>query len=128
MPVAAEITDTYAGYFAAFQRLDPAAVAPYFHLPCVMVTAGAVTVATTADEVTRLFDGMMTRLRGIGYASTDLLDRRVRVLGAGLAQLTISAVRRRADGAELERIGATYLYRRADGWKVAMIAVHDPDV
>jgi hypothetical protein len=127
MSEAEQITDAYAGYFRAFQTLEPDGIVPYFHLPCTMVTAGTVAVATTAAEVAGLFDGMMTRLRGHGYASTDLLDSRVRMLGDGLGQLTISAIRLRADGTELERIGATYLFRRADAWRIAVIVVHDPD-
>jgi ketosteroid isomerase-like protein len=122
------IIRTYAAYFDAFQRLDPEAVLPYYHLPCAILTSEAVLAVSGAAEARELFAGMMKGLAARGYGRSEWTRLGVKQLSASLALLSAAVIRYRTDGAELERFGATYTFRRTDsGWKIVTLAVHDVD-
>jgi ketosteroid isomerase-like protein len=120
------IARTYAAYFEAFQRLDPEAVLPYYHLPCTIVLSDAVLAVAGVAEARALFAEMMKDLAARGYGRSEWTRLGVKQLGASLAVLSAAVIRYQTDGAELERFGATYLLRRTDaGWKIAVLTVHD---
>jgi len=123
------VTETYTDYVARFQTLDPRAVLPYYHLPCMFVSPRGVAVMTTPVEVEAVFAGIMADLSRRGYGRTALTRLRVRLLDETIALLSATGVRYRTDGEELEGLGATYTLRRVGaGWRIVLTTVHAPDV
>lgn len=123
------ILNIYADYVAAFQTLDPRAVLPWYHLPCLLQSARGLLVLATAADLEALFAPMMADLKARSYARTELTALQVKQLNARGALLTIRGVRIATSGAELERIGASYLLHKAAGaWQFALLAVQDADV
>jgi arsenate reductase (thioredoxin) len=121
------IRRTYEEYFTVFQTLRAEAVAPFYHVPCLVFAPQGVTVMTTSEEVRALLRTMRTALQARAYARSEHGGLQVKVLGGQAALLTTNVVRYAADGRELERFGATYNFRKTDdGWKIAMITIHDP--
>lgn len=122
------IVGMYGAYFRAFQTLDPEAVIPYYHVPCMLLAPQGVLVVATAAEARTLFAGMMKGLEARGYAKSESAGLRVTRLSDDTAVLSTRVVRLKADGDELERFGATYSLRRTDaGWKIVVLTVHDAD-
>ena len=122
------IARMYTGYFEAFQRLDPDAVLPYYHMPCAILIPEAVLAVAGVAEARALFAEMMKGLAARGYGRSEWTGLGVKQLGANLAVLSAGVIRYRTDGAELERFGATYMLRKTDaGWKIAVLTVHDAD-
>jgi ketosteroid isomerase-like protein len=116
----------YTTYFEAFQRLDPDAVLPYYHVPCLILAREALHAITRVDEMRSLLGQMMGGLKASAYQRSEWTSLGVRQLDDRLAMLSAGVIRYKSDGAELERFGATYTLRRTDsGWKFVMLAIHD---
>ncbi len=117
------ILTTYADYITAFQTLDPQAVLPWYHLPCLFQSARGLQLLATAADLEALFARMMADLKARSYARTELTEIQVKQLNASGALLTIRGVRVAASGAEIERIGASYvLHKTAGTWQFALVA------
>ena len=120
------IVRTYTEYFGAFQTLDPEAVLPYYHLPFMVLSPAGVAAAGDTASARTMFSGMMSALRGRGYARSEWSRLGVQQLGEDAAMLGCGVARFKTDGTVLERFGATYTFRRTDaGWKIAVLVVHD---
>jgi ketosteroid isomerase-like protein len=124
----AAITQTFANYIQTFQRLDPHATLPYFHLPCMFIPPQGVRVLATAADVEALLTEVMEGLKARSYARSELMDLRVKQMSGNTALVSVSRVRYAADGRELEQSGETYTLRRTEGgWKIAVAMIHDSD-
>jgi ketosteroid isomerase-like protein len=124
----AAITQTFANYIQTFQRLDPHATLPYFHLPCMFIPPQGVRVLATAADVEALLTEVMEGLKARSYARSELMDLRVKQMSGNTALVSVSRVRYAADGQELEQSGETYTLRRTEGgWKIAVAMIHDSD-
>jgi ketosteroid isomerase-like protein len=122
------INQTFTHYIQTFQRLDPHATLPYFHVPCMFIPAQGVRVLATAADVEALLAQVMEGLKARSYARSELMDFRVKQMSGNTALVSVSRVRYATDGRELERLGETYTLRRTEGgWKIAVAMIHDPD-
>jgi ketosteroid isomerase-like protein len=122
------ITQTFTNYIQTFQRLDPHATLPYFHVPCMFIPLQGVRVLASAADVETLLIQVMEGLRARGYARSALMDLRVKQMSGNTALVSVSRVRYATDGRELERLGETYTLRKTEGgWKIAVAIIHDPD-
>jgi ketosteroid isomerase-like protein len=122
------ITQTFTHYIQTFQRLDPHATLPYFHVPCMFIPAQGVRVLATAADVETLLTQVMEGLKARSYARSELMDFHVKQMSGNTALVSVSRVRYATDGRELERLGETYTLRKTEGgWKIAVAMIHDPD-
>jgi len=122
------ITRTFGNYVRTFQRLNPGAVLPYFHVPCMFIPPQGVRVLATAADVEALLTQVMEGLKARNYARSELMDRHVKQMNENTALVSVSRIRYATDGQELERVGETYTLRRTEaGWKIAVAMIHDPD-
>jgi hypothetical protein len=106
------ITQTFTNYIQTFQRLDPHATLPYFHVPCMFIPPQGVRVLTTAADVEALLIQVMEGLKGRSYARSELMDFHVKQMSGNTALVSVSRVRYATDGREMERFGETYTLRR----------------
>ena len=121
------ITQTYTDYVRAFHTLDPQAILPYCHVPCMFISSQGVRVMTTPAELEDFLTRMMAGLKARGYARSEITDLQVKQMSDHVAFLSVSRVRYTTDGQELERLGETYTLRKTDdGWKIVVATVHDP--
>jgi ketosteroid isomerase-like protein len=122
------ITQTFTNYIETFQKLDPHATLPYFHVPCMFISPQGVRVLVTAADVEALLSQVMEGLKARGYARSELLDRHVKQMSGDIALVSVGRVRYATDGRELERFGETYTLRRTEaGWKIVVAIIHDAD-
>src|SRR5262245_2924863 len=119
------ITQTFNNYTQTFQRLDPRAVLPYFHVPCMFIPTQGVRVLATAADVEALLTQVMEGLKARSYARSELTELHVKRMSENTALVSVSRVRYKSDGQELERLGETYTLRRTEGgWKIAVAMIH----
>jgi ketosteroid isomerase-like protein len=122
------ITQTFTNYTQTFQALDPRAVLPYFHFPCMFIPPQGVRVLATAADVEALLTQVMESLKARSYARSELTELHVKQMSGNTALVSVSRIRYATDGRELERVGETYTLRRTEGgWKIAVAMIHDPD-
>ena len=122
------ITQTFTNYTQTFQALDPRAVLPYFHFPCMFIPPQGVRVLATAADVEALLTQVMESLKARSYAWSELTELHVKQMSGNTALVSVSRIRYATDGRELERVGETYTLRRTEGgWKIAVAMIHDPD-
>jgi ketosteroid isomerase-like protein len=122
------ITQTFTNYTQTFQTLDPRAVLPYFHFPCMFIPPQGVRVLATAADVEALLTQVMESLKARSYARSELTELHVKQMSGNTALVSVSRIRYATDGRELERVGETYTLRRTEGgWKIAVAMIHDPD-
>jgi ketosteroid isomerase-like protein len=123
------IVQTLRDIFESFQTLDPRAMVPHYHTPCLSIAAEGVTVMATAADVEARFARVMASLKARGYARSDFSDVRVTLLGENIALLSVNGARYKTDGKVLEPLGVTYTLRKyGTAWKVVVLTRHDPDV
>ncbi len=121
------VLETFRRYVKAFETLQPEAVVPYYHEPCLFMSPQVVMTLQSSANVVAFFTTVMAGLRGDGYASSAFPHLRVRMLSDVVATVEGVGTWKRADGTELRRFGLTYTLRRNDsGWRIAVAVVHDP--
>ncbi len=114
-------------YFTAYISLDPKRVAPYYHEPFMLVSAGRASSFATHADLEAWLQPALAALKERGYARSEWPQLHVNLLSSGVAIASALVVRYKTDGQEMERFGVTYLLRKtSDGWKVAVLAAHDP--
>lgn len=122
------ITRTFVDYTQTFQTLEPHAVLPYFHVPCMFIPPQEVRVLPTAVDVEALLIQVMEGLKARGYARSELMNLHVKQMSGNTAFVSVSRIRYATDGQELERLGETYTLRKTEaGWKIAAAMIHDPE-
>ncbi|MFL6650108.1 MAG: nuclear transport factor 2 family protein [Sulfurifustaceae bacterium] len=121
------ITRTYNDYIRAFHTLDPRAFAPYYHLPCLVISPPKPVALASSAEVEAYFERVTRGLKARNYARTEFTELRVQPLCAETALLHARGARYKADGEKLQALTATYLFQRTGSdWKIAVIVMHDP--
>ena len=124
----AAVTRVLADYYKAFSTLEPAAIAPHFHEPSLLISPLGVTAAPTGATVAQTFTSPMQALRARGYGRSELTMLNLQQLSASAMWASGVAVRYKVDGAELERVGVTYVLNKSGGeWKIAVTILHDAD-
>ena len=125
----AAIVQTFRDYVRSFQSLEPGALAPYFHLPCLFISDQGVRVMANAGELQAFIAQLMENLKARGFARSEVADMRVSRMSENIALVSVRRIRHKTDGSELERLGETYTLRKIDDdWKLSAAMVHDPDV
>lgn len=124
----AAVTRVLGDYYKAFSTLDPAAIAPFFHEPSLLVGPPGVTAAPGGAAVVHIFTPIMEALRARGYGRSELTMLNVKPLSATITWASGVAVRYKVDGSELERAGVTYVLNKSgNNWKIAVLILHDAD-
>ena len=126
------IIQTYRDYVQDFQSLDPKAILPYYHAPCISISSREVRVMATLSDIEESFAGNMEILRQNKYARTDIIEIHVRKMSTGLALVSVDLERYTSDG---ERLGGptrtypyTYTLRKVDdNWKIVVAMAHAPE-
>lgn len=114
-------------YLRAFETLDPGALVPFYHLPCMFITSQGVVVVSDAAAALGLATALVQQARAQGYRRSEMPTLEISRLGPGLASASGTFVRLDAAGAELMRFGFTYLLRaEADRWQFVVAAAHPP--
>jgi hypothetical protein len=115
-----QVETMYAAYSGAFNHGDIASVVRYISAPYVMtIGANAPIVALTADDVRRMFDANLVRMKGHGWARSDYAIVHVWPLSDGHALLMTDITRFRPDGSVLETGRYCYSARRAEPmWQI----------
>lgn len=114
-------------YVAAFETLDPDAVASFYHLPCVFVGPPGVTVVADASAARGMARALIEHARGQGYRRTEIRALETRALAESLASATGVFVRFGSEGKEISRFGFAYTLLReaAVGWRIVVAVAHD---
>jgi hypothetical protein len=116
---------TFRQYTDAFRTLDPDAVAPFFHLPAVMLTPRGDFAFHSAEDVAKLYAHVMVELREQRYRATvfDKLDEIA--IGEGLSAVHGIGRWENDEGATFSRFEAGYVLRlgERDAWKIALATI-----
>ena len=123
-----EAVKAFIDYAKAFETLNPQAVVPYYHEPCMFISPQGVVVLTSQAHVGTFFAEVMEGLSARGYARSTFLNLQGKQLSDILAVVSGVGVWLKADGDELQRFGLTYTLRNTDGnWKIIVATVHDTE-
>ena len=127
-----DIIKTYHDYVEAFMTLEPSAIIPYYHVPCIIIATSSVTVLSTPEEIAANFSIGMEALKKSGYARSDIINLDVAQKGVGVAVVIADLKRYTKEGKQLGSQGGlyryTYTFRKADDqWRVAAVISHDPN-
>ncbi|HSC82226.1 MAG TPA: nuclear transport factor 2 family protein [Pseudomonas sp.] len=117
----------FLSYTRAFQKLDPRAVAPYFHEPAFHVTADGARMLPDAPAVEQMYQQVMADLPARGYVRTDFSGLEAHCLSDNLAQVSGTGEWKTGANETLMRFGMTYTLRRSAGsWRIVVGLIHDP--
>lgn len=118
--------EALAAYVTAFATLEPEAVLPFYHLPCLFVSPQGAHAITEPAGLRALVTALMAQARGQGYHRTGTVGLEARRLGTALASLSGTFVRFNAAGGEIGRFGFAYTLRLGEeGWRIAVALAHD---
>src|SRR5512139_1417662 len=92
--------ETLRAYLRAFESLDPDAVVPFYHLPCMFITPVGVTLVSHADSARGVASTLIDHARSQDYRRTDCLALDVKLLGQRLASLSGTFARFDSKGEE----------------------------
>jgi ketosteroid isomerase-like protein len=119
----------YTDYFEAFRSKDPHKIVPYYHTPCMFLTARSLATLLTTEELVAEFGRIMGELGRRGYERTQIRSLDIKLLSEELAVVAIQGTRYRKDNEVLESLGAVYTLRKLDSsWKIVLTTVHDPNI
>jgi hypothetical protein len=127
--LAADVAGFFAGYAAAYDAFDAAAIAERFDVPSYILHADRDSAAFTSREA--LVANMervneINRANDYGRAEPGALT--LKILAPTLVLATVPWTIRTRAGSVLWRFTCTYnLARRADGWKILVCTNHEPD-
>ena len=111
----------------AFESLDPAAVALFYHLPCMFIVPGGVALISDSDAARGLASTLIEQARSQDYRRTEILNLEVKTLAEPLAMLSGVFARFNANEIETSRFAFVYTMRRDDtGWRIVVAIAHDP--
>jgi hypothetical protein len=121
--------ETLNAYVRAFASLDPDAVVPFYHQPCLFIAPGRVALIADAGGARSLVAQLMEQARSQGYQGTEILDLEVRSLAEGLASLAGLFVRSNSSGEEIGRLGFSYTMQHdGQAWKIVVAVAHPAPV
>lgn len=122
------IERTYRAYFTVFQMGNPRAITPYYHAPCVFISAEGTFMLPNVQEAEQFFGQMIYNLRKRGYARSVLTKVQVTQLSDELALVHARGERFQSDGELLEKLNALYTFRKVeDTWRIATATMCDPE-
>lgn len=124
-----EILKTFGAYAHTFNLLDPTKVEPFFHTPSMLMTSKQVAVMQTSDDVLRVFNMLMERLRKLNFAKSEIQGS-LKATQLSDNQGLVSGVAKRFDkeDQEIEHFGFSYTLRKVrDEWKIITGVIHDPE-
>ena len=118
--------DTLRGYVEAFETLNPEAVLPFYHSPCVFIAPFGVSLAEDADAARRTAAALIEYARSQGYRRTEIRELHMRTLASNLVSLWGVFVRFSTGDDEIGRFGFSYLMRDdGTGWRIVVAVAHD---
>ncbi len=131
-PEEQNIINTYHDYVRAFETLEPNAILPYYHAPCMIISSKKVYTLATPEEIASNFALGMEALRKAEYKRTDIIDLDVKLKGIGVAVVIADLKRYTRDGKQLGSQGGIYRYtytfrKEEDRWRVVAAISHDPN-
>ena len=117
--------ETLRAYVQAFESLDPDAVVPFYHQPCLFVSPFGVSLAADAGAARGIVSQLVEHARSQGYRRTQIRGLEVKELADSVALLSGTFVRFGAGDGEIGRFGFVYvLHRGAGGWRIAVAVGH----
>jgi hypothetical protein len=121
------VFQAFAAYSQAFNALDPNSVAPYIHLPALLVTVDAVIPISNDAEVKGTFKQFFEKLEQGNFKESKLHSLQINQVSQNQAIVSGTATRYKTDGSVLEHFGLTYTLRKVDkDWKIVAGVLHDP--
>ncbi|MCC7126500.1 MAG: nuclear transport factor 2 family protein [Acidobacteria bacterium] len=119
--------ETFHAYAAAFQSLDAAAVARFFHQPAFFITPNETRALLTHADVERTYARVMQSLPP-DYVRTEFAAADAHRLGDDLAMITGHGAWKNTDEDDMMPFGMCYTLRRVDGtWQIVAAMIHAPD-
>jgi 3-oxoadipate enol-lactonase len=123
------IIKKFGEYAETFNLLEPIKVAPFFHLPAMLMTSEQVVAMKSSAEVIAVFTVMMNELRAKSFKESKIIDSlQVTQLSDNQGQVVGVAKRFNKSDEEIEHFGFTYtLHKIADEWKIVVGVIHEPE-
>jgi hypothetical protein len=121
-----EITSLVIRYAEGFAG-DPDATIEFYAFPMIYVGPDTVSVIPTREAAIAFVDGILRRLRPIGFSHTTVERCFVNLLKPSMALCGVDGTRRRHDNSQLERIGAIYVLRAHPEWRIRELIATDPE-
>jgi hypothetical protein len=124
-----DIQKTFGEYLLAFNTLKPTEVESFLHLPSMLMTSEQVVVMQETDEVLRVFNILMERLKCKNFAESKIIGSlQVTQLSDNQGLVVGAAKRFDKKKQEIEHFGFTYTLRKVeDKWKIIAGILHDPE-
>jgi 3-oxoadipate enol-lactonase len=123
------ILKKFVEYAQTFNLLEPTKVAPFFHLPAMLMTSEQVVAMKSLEEVIAVFTVMMDELRCENFKESKIINPlQVTQLSDNQGQIVGVAKRFNKSDEEIEHFGFTYtLHKIADEWKIVVGVIHEPE-
>ncbi|WP_373544394.1 alpha/beta fold hydrolase [Chamaesiphon sp.] len=129
------ILKKFGEYAQIFNLLEPTKVAPFFHLPAMLMTSEQVAVMNSSEEVIGVFTVMMDELRVKNFKESKIIgDLQVTQLSDNQGQVVGVAKRFNDKDEEIEHFGFTYILRKIqekdklkDEWTIITGVIHEPE-
>ena len=128
------ILKKFGEYAQNFNLLESTKVAPFFHLPAILMTSEQVAVMNSSEEVIGVFTMMMDELRVKNFKESKIIGNlQVTQLSDNQGQVVGVARRFNDKEEEIEHFGFTYILRKiqdqdkvTDEWTIIAGVIHEP--
>ncbi len=118
--------ETLTAYVQAFASFVPDAVVPFYHVPCMFIAPGRVTLAPDVDTARAVATMLMEHARSQDYRRSEILKLETRMLAERLATLSGVFVRFDSHDREISRFGFAYtMSHDGDDWRIVVAVAHD---
>jgi len=119
--------DTLTEYVRAFETLDPAAVLPYYNVPCMFITRGGVSEVADAAVAHTLATDLVAKAHQYGYKRTEFLGPvDCKMLSPTVAVLRVRFRRLNSADRVILDLGFMYVMHKGDeGWKIAVVTAYE---
>jgi hypothetical protein len=130
-----EILKKFVEYAQTFNLLEPTNVAPFFHLPSMLMTSEQVAVMNSSEQVIAVFTVMMDELRAKDFKESKIIGNlQVTQLNDNQGQVVGVAKRFNDRDEVIEHFGFTYILRKIQiedkveaEWKIIAGVLHEPE-
>jgi 3-oxoadipate enol-lactonase len=124
----AAILKTFCAYAETFNLLEPTKVAPFFHLPAMLMNSDLVAPMKTSDEVIGIFKTLMDKLKMDDFDRSEIIGNLLVTQVSDCQGIVTGVAKRFATGnKQIEHFGFTYTLRKvSDEWKIIVGVIHDP--
>ena len=123
-----DILKEFGAYAQTFNLLEPSKVAPFFHLPAMLITSEEVAIMQNSVEVCGVFEKLMNDLRKRKFKESKIIGS-LKVTQLSDNQGQVVGVAKRFDelGTEIEHFGFTYTLRKVETkWKIIAGVLYEP--